>query len=465
MQIGVKVTLKSARLVNYRLFEDLFVGFHENVTVFIGENGAGKTSLLEGILPLLRQLESRIKQEKEFDASELAGDSDINNDAAIEFVNSISIELYPTYLPSEFESLWYALKKRVSEGNEESREASAIVASWYVSYNRNNETDIDSANDFTFEALGTAFGLVARFIKENNLPKSPRHETELPILAYYPCVEVHDWFENLSTNGSKRLRRTEYDAYHGALSKSSFDYQRFFSWFKGEENKTRQAAEYTHLEIIKNAIYSMLNDDENDGKFYDLKTNYLQLPEEGELEIYKKGHTAPIKVNQMSSGEKSLFALVSDLARRLCLLNPHKPNPLEGNGIVLIDEIDLHLHPRWQQKVIGQLCKTFPHIQFIVTTHSPLVLQGVHRENIRVLEDGKISEEVPFVHGRDTNSIMEDAFGVFRPADIEMLIEEISRLIDAGNEVVAKEKLDALKKLWSENDREIQRLTLHTELI
>jgi predicted ATP-binding protein involved in virulence len=79
----------------------------------------------------------------------------------------------------------------------------------------------------------------------------------------------------------------------------------------------------------------------------------------------------------MSSGEKSLLILVSDLARRLALATPLSNDPLkEGQGIVLIDEIDLHLHPRWQRKVIGKLQEIFPKIQWVVTTHSPLVISN-----------------------------------------------------------------------------------------
>ena len=89
----------------------------------------------------------------------------------------------------------------------------------------------------------------------------------------------------------------------------------------------------------------------------------------------------------MSSGEKNLFALVSDLAMRLITANPKLKgmsgvtdnNPLlQGKGIVLIDEIDLHLHPKWQSKILPKLMDLFPKVQFIITTHSPIVLQGVN---------------------------------------------------------------------------------------
>ena len=85
-------------------------------------------------------------------------------------------------------------------------------------------------------------------------------------------------------------------------------------------------------------------------------------------------------VNQLSDGEKCTLALFGDLARRISIANPHMQNPLEGKGIVLIDEIELHMHPSWQRKVLTTLKSVFPNIQFIITTHSPQILGGVDDE-------------------------------------------------------------------------------------
>ena len=83
--------------------------------------------------------------------------------------------------------------------------------------------------------------------------------------------------------------------------------------------------------------------------------------------------------------KKSLLALVGDIARRLILANPSLENPLYGEGIVLIDEIELHLHPKWQREVINKLREVFPNIQFILTTHSPQVISEISRECLHIL--------------------------------------------------------------------------------
>lgn len=88
------------------------------------------------------------------------------------------------------------------------------------------------------------------------------------------------------------------------------------------------------------------------------------------------GKYRQLRIEQMSDGYKIVTAMVADIASRMAEANPDMENPLMSNGIVLIDEIDLHLHPKWQRTIIGSLSKTFPNIQFIVSTHSPVILSG-----------------------------------------------------------------------------------------
>lgn len=107
--------------------------------------------------------------------------------------------------------------------------------------------------------------------------------------------------------------------------------------------------------------------------------------------------------------------LFGDLARRMALANPSMPNPLEGEGVVLIDEIDLHMHPSWQRKVMGVLKKTFPNIQFIVTTHSPQVLGELNEDyNIFVLyhqDKCIVGRKYDSFIGWDSNVLLEEVMG------------------------------------------------------
>ena len=147
-------------------------------------------------------------------------------------------------------------------------------------------------------------------------------------------------------------------------------------------------------------------------------------------------------LNQLSDGEKCLLAMVADLARRLSIANPGLEDPLKGEGIVLIDELELHLHPQWQRGVISKLLETFPNCQFIISTHSPQIISDVKPENIYVLKsvDGKITATHPHSSfGRDSNQILETVMGVSaRPEVIKDQLNDLFRLIDEGKIEEAK---------------------------
>jgi predicted ATP-binding protein involved in virulence len=156
-------------------------------------------------------------------------------------------------------------------------------------------------------------------------------------------------------------------------------------------------------------------------------------------------------INQLSDGEKCLIALVGDLARRMTIANPTKDNPLEGSGIVLIDEIDLHLHPKWQRNIIPRLTEVFPNCQFIISTHSPHVINHVQPKNIFMLDqksEGIIATHPSKSYGNNANRILEDLMGLETtlPDDIFKELRDIYHCIGQNLLVEAKEKVTALKR-------------------
>lgn len=121
------------------------------------------------------------------------------------------------------------------------------------------------------------------------------------------------------------------------------------------------------------------------------------------MSIDKEGQT--LNVLQLSQGEKSLMALVGDIARRLAMMNPGLENPLHGDGVVLIDEVDMHLHPQWARTIIQRLTDTFPNCQLVLTTHSPLVIGDCKDVLVYSLDNGELTE-VPSQYGQDANSVL-----------------------------------------------------------
>jgi hypothetical protein len=141
--------------------------------------------------------------------------------------------------------------------------------------------------------------------------------------------------------------------------------------------------------------------------------------------------------------------MVGDLARRLAIANPEMEKPELGSGVVLIDEIELHLHPKWQRMVIPALLRTFPNCQFIITTHSPQVLGEVKDGKIYRLANTEsgVTAEIVRTYGRDSNRILEDEMGVpKRSQEIKDGLRDLFRLIDDGNLPKARELQTFLKE-------------------
>jgi len=146
----------------------------------------------------------------------------------------------------------------------------------------------------------------------------------------------------------------------------------------------------------------------------------------------------------LSEGVRNTLAMVADIAWRCAVLNPqHGADAhLRTEGVVLIDELDLHLHPKWQRRVVSDLRRTFPNIQFIVTTYSPQIVASVSRAQVRILDNNQLIGEQPHVQGRDANEILEDVFGVPpRPDDVRAEIDAIDQLIEAEKFTDARRRL------------------------
>lgn len=168
---------------------------------------------------------------------------------------------------------------------------------------------------------------------------------------------------------------------------------------------------------------------------------------------FESGEVATWK--ELSDGFHVYLSLVTDLARRAVMLNEQDGGeaPSKIEGVVLIDEIDLHLHPRWQRVVLDGLRKIFPRLQFIVTTHSPQVLSSAFNRQVRRLVNGKLQQEGVFVEGRDTNAILRDLMNTNdRDADGQAMLRELHDAIDQGKKQEAEALLAKLESKWGTLD-------------
>lgn len=413
--------IEELHLQNFRGFQELKLKLPPDLAVFIGVNGSGKSSILDSIAILLSQFVSAFRRK---DLQGLKGkglrDDDININSDMNF-NNICV---------------------------------AIDSNTTLSWNIIRFKDGQHSNNT--EAIQEYAVQILQDIED-------KPDLSLPIFVYYQT-------QRIVINGSsgKYIAKNQFDAYRASTSTIT-DFRDFFEWFKEEEEyeneiRLRENIYFRNknLEIVRKALETFLEGFPNT-QFSDLhivrvSSGSIRRLNKPSLVIKKNGEN--FKLEQLSEGEKTLLMLVVDIARRLAILNPSITDPSEllqkGTGIILIDEIDLHLHPQWQRIVIPSFRKTFPNCQFIVTTHSPQVLSGVKRENVFILEDSKIIEFTPHTFGRDSNSILFEVMGVEkRPAQMQERIDNCFELIDDGRLEEAKIQLKELSNLLGENDLDI----------
>jgi predicted ATP-binding protein involved in virulence len=188
-----------------------------------------------------------------------------------------------------------------------------------------------------------------------------------------------------------------------------------------------------------------------------------------ELEVNyvdEMGNRMRMPINQLSDGYKGTISLVADIAYRMAVLNPQLLHNVctETNGIVLIDEVDLHLHPSWQQRILGDLTAIFPKVQFIVTTHAPEVINSVSKEKVVVMKQGNALPVPSETYGKDANGILRTIMDVnTRPHSVAAKIEEFHACMDAHNYDEAEEILSKLENIL-EDDPEVASMRVELDL-
>ncbi len=378
-------------------------------TVFIGINGVGKSSILECLAILLSWLTKRIQTPNSNGRS--FNEDDIKKECK-ETHNEITISI------NDWPEVVWSLTK--------------------VRKGRSKDT---SSN------LGDLKTVVDRIHSELDANSS----AALPLAVYYPTNRaVLDIPLKIRTKHSFE----QITVYDEVLTGGQIDFRRFFEWFRDREDlenelRLNDYAQYRdrELEAVRYAIENLLDGWSN------LRVRRSPL----RMTADKQGDE--LIVNQLSDGEKCLLALAGDLARRLAIANPNPDcNPLQGSGVVLIDEIELHLHPKWQRAIIPNLKKTFPNCQFIITTHSPQVisdLKWVHL--LRSTSEGIAIDRVPSF-GKDSNRILETLMGTpERPQQIKEDLRELFRLIDKGELGKARQFREELAHRMGEEDPEFVR--------
>jgi predicted ATP-binding protein involved in virulence len=246
-------------------------------------------------------------------------------------------------------------------------------------------------------------------------------------------------------------------------------FEAFFHWFReredleNEDRRSKPDHRDQQLEAVRRAVELAVPGYGNLRVRRPRFETGRSRVEKPELVLDKGGAT--LAFSQFSTGERTLVALVADIARRMAIARPGRP-ALEQEAFVLIDEVELHLHPKWQAELPGRLRKTFPNVQFILATHSPLVLSQVERRCVRILDNFTLVKPGAPTRGRDANALLSEVFNVPpRPNDVQEEIAAIADLIDRDSLGDAKGRLEKLGERLGETDTDVTRLRTMIELL
>ena len=205
-------------------------------------------------------------------------------------------------------------------------------------------------------------------------------------------------------------------------------------YFKASRSPKDASCIHSTLKVVRIAIANFMEAMQI-AHFSDYNALNALASSVGELYIKKSGAT--LNISQLSDGERAIIDIVANIAYQLSNANPKSNAPLLGEGVVLIDDIDAHLHPKWQRRIIPALNSTFPNLQFIVTTHSPQVISTVSSSNVFLLENGEVFS-VEATKGRDSNDIL-DTVANDNDSPIQKLMKELAIYINANNGRVYKQ--------------------------
>lgn len=253
---------------------------------------------------------------------------------------------------------------------------------------------------------------------------------------------------NASTSASKAAGGRS-AAYAEALVPRPMYVAQFADWMRVQEALAKeQSAATRHGQVLRSAVSRFLPNYGN-----------LRPAEENSPRLLIDHGGAAIDVSQLSDGERGVLALVLDLARRLSQANPSLADPLsDGHAVVLIDEIDLHLHPKWQRQIVRNLTAAFPRCQFIATTHSPQVIGEVEHDRIQIIANGQVYSPT-HSFGVDSSRVLEEIMDTDpRAQEVEALLSQVSQDVGKQRYEKARGSLAQLVDRLGEDDPEVTRI-------
>lgn len=430
--MAFELKLDRLELVNFRQFERYTVDFDEHLTVLVGNNGSGKSSVLAAACVALGKFASLFAPK--------STQPILSSDARVVFFDMDGMidrqEQYPVVVSA---------KGRIGEN------AEPIV--WSCSRDSHDDNGNGALNLKTDPMANSSLDCLKRV-------QNGDADLVLPIVA---CYGTNRLWARLSASSSAHQHKTfsRQDGYDGAFDASANGDQ-MIAWFYKMTAEDVQRAQslrkapasplYMAVRGAVERCFQLISGSERVNVTYSFSTDDL------DVEYFdKSGEIHRESLGQLSDGYRTTLSMVADIAYRMALLNPALgKRVLETPGVVLVDEIDLHLHPLWQARILGDLAEIFPNVQFIVTTHAPVVISSVHARHIRLLNGGERAVTPGGeIYGSDAGRVLTSIMGApERQQDVQYLFDEFYRVLDEGDFKEAQRLLDELAERIGTDDTE-----------
>lgn len=391
--------IQNIHIKNYKKYTSLPLKFEKNFMLIIGENGSGKTSVLDAIATLLG---GYLQAFKDIKASETHSiyKPDVRVDI-FDIDENISVKYNtPVELSGEFTINNEAVNVLRRKDN--------IKSSRIKLPSEDNQR-----------------------LKEIVLNLENQEDVIYPIFSYHGTGRLWEQ-ENKRTAKMDNLSRL--DGYKDCLNAKS-NYRNFKVWFeKLDRHAFNIRKEIPILEVVRNVVMQMIS-------ILDNKEVELFIYRENDFEIRYKDEAKRERVSNLSDGYRNMIGIVSDIAYRMAILNPQLGYEViqKTSGVVLIDELDLHLHPKWQRQIVKILTTLFPKVQFIATSHSPSIIQTQTSQSIIKLDQSNKALDV-----NATQLSIEDITESIQNIDLPQMSAKKKEMLDVANEYF--DKLEQLEK-------------------
>lgn len=401
------------QLKDFRKFENATFSFHPEFNLLVGENGSGKTSVLEALAVAFKALAWEFRERLEWHLPRNHFSFNVNMSPAS---------------PSQIAYNRMVIARQDQRFIDQRFSYEIILAAETFVHAEAKKFKLTCSQNDQFECWNTQDGDVYFPQKKDDLI--------FPCFVYYDISRARK-LEEQATSMNVPLSKDGYtDCWTGEFSDRLLK-----EWFLNREVTAAQEGPIPELETVRSAIVKAIPDCQTVRFQASLNSLVIEMQNDEILPF-----------NYLSDGYRNMLAVVADIAHRMARLNPHLGDDVlqETPGIVLIDELDLHLHPKWQRDIVDNLRKIFPKVQFIATTHSPQIISHVKPECIRILRDDEEEFYTPDLsYGLTSDAILAKIM------DVEPRPEEISKKFDSLFEKIERHEFDEAKELVKNLKKEI----------